>query len=195
MLCDNLPITKECFYLNAPPKNYGKLRLHSKLLERFFLHLDGDVRPATQEVSAILQVSDYTAKLPSERGTQAFYHNLGYQLGHMGIPIIVGQKNPASLGYFMHRVGQMPVACLKPEWLQLIPHIAPIKNKTQPDLLKHFSDFSFTVQIHNQAPEAIVDPKFLPQLNQLQDIFNKMSPAERRLEYHQQVKNIFSMSK
>lgn len=177
-----------------PDRAGGKFMLQLDGEDKYDLELDARVEPAKAGASAMLSVSDYSANWPTEKGTQAFYHNLEYQLGHMDIPVIFGQKVPWSLGFFVHRVGQVPVALLDDSFRAIRERMQDLCKCTQADMMSQFSAFSFTAQVYGETPASLVDPKYLPVLAELQKKFDAMYRQEREAKYPELVKEAFHLS-
>lgn len=191
---DELPLRKtDPHHLQLPEGATGRFELMIGS-DDYELALEAYVERPQGQAPAMLCVSDYEAHLPTERGSQAFYANLGYQLDHMNIPVIFGQKVPPSLGYFIHRVGQVPVALLDDRFQVIRDRIQELQHKSQADMLAEFPAFAYTVQIAGHTPAELVKAEYQPALAELQQQFDQMSKIDRRYRYPQAVAATFHLT-
>jgi len=161
--------------------------------EQYHLWLDAKIDQATGNCPAMLKVSDYEAKLPTEAGTQAFYQNLSYQLGHMDIPVIFGSNSPDNLGYFMHRLGRIPIALMADQYAVIRDRICKLEGIT-PERERRWGAFDKTIQMYGCTPEQLIKPEYRDQLAQLKTRFDAMSARERSQDYPQLVQEQFGLT-
>lgn len=181
---DNLPLKREDQpELAIPEDGVGEFAINIFSDRKFSLEFEARLESADISTPAMLDVSEYSANLPTEGGSQAFYQNLAYQLGHMGVPVIYGQKVPNSLGFFIHRVGQVPVGLLDDRFTPIKQRIQKKYLKTDADMLSSFSAFSFTTQVYGSTPAESVKPQYRAPLAELQRQFDAMSLDERLRKY------------
>lgn len=192
---DQLPLRQDDMNtLDISESGKGAFRLHAEIEDHSFIELDAYIEPGTSEAPNMLYVSEYEADLQTDGGTQAFYDNLEYQLGHMNIPVIFGQKVPWSLGFFMHRVGQVPVALLADKFSHIQRRIHQLRGRSQEDMLTKFPEFSYTVQIYGQRPNEMVKPEYRESLAELQKLFDDMDITQRQDKYPTIVKRLFNLT-
>ncbi len=172
---------------------------------RFDLSISGDrfevgeftgwIEPARKGMPAAMNVSDYQdVQFDVKGGSQAFYRNLSHQLGHMDIPIIYGQKVPWSVAYFIHRVGQVPIALLDDRFRDVRDHLAERIRRPLQQLQSDFPSFSYTIAVAGVEPKDLVAPQYRAQLRRLQELFDQMTPQQRMTDYVKVLKQEFGLT-
>ncbi|EKD78980.1 MAG: hypothetical protein ACD_41C00206G0002 [uncultured bacterium] len=178
------------------PQGNGKLEFGVQFgdAHQYGLHIEGYVEPATPECPQLFEVSDLDdVALPTHGGAQAFYQNLEYQLGHMDIPIIYGQKVPTVLGYFLHRVHQVPVGLLDQKFDYIRRRIEQLQPGAK-DALRSFSQFSWTVGVYGETAKTLLDPRYRATLAQLEQQFNAWSQEDREVLYKPAIIKVFHLT-
>ena len=130
----------------------------------------------------MLEVSDYGARFPMKGGTQAFYENLQYQMGNMNTPVIWGQKVPASVGYYIHRVGQVPAGLLEGQYTSIRDEVAKHKGRAPEVLVSDYPNISFLVGVHEVNNRHMLSDAHRTVLEELDEVFDQMTPYERQTD-------------
>lgn len=182
-------------HLNFPRGNDGRFDL-SISGDRFEVgDLNGWIDSAKGDIPAMMEISDYEdVDFDQKGGSQAFYRNLAHQLGNMDIPILYGQKVPWSLGYFIHRVGQVPIALLDDRFQTVRDHLAHKIQRPLSQLQSDFPSFSYTLAMHDVEPRQLVAPQYRDKLHEMQQVFDRMTPEQRAADYVPILKQKFGLT-
>ena len=156
------------------------------------LELSGYIDKDASDKPGILEISDYDADLPTPGGTQIFYRNLLHQLAHMGTPVVYGQKVPTSLSFFMHRIGQVPVALLDNKFKDVQERICR-GHRSVAEMREFFNLFSYTVKIYGVEQLDMLAPEYREKFQTMQQAFNEMDRNDRVGKYNTLLCDTFSL--